>query len=119
LVKKKKITMRKISLLSFVGAFSAIILGFVDEAWTDRAPKRPGQHVALDAAVPERFLFFDPRAITESGRVFGALLQCGPETCSPVVAVCRGGEITALHEGAFANTANNHRSGGTPGIVER
>jgi hypothetical protein len=90
------------SLLSFTVGFLAIALGLIDEACADKPPKRPYQYVSLDAAIPEGF-FFDPRAITDSGRIYGTLFS---EAGSPFVAVYSRGEITALHEG-FANDANN------------
>jgi hypothetical protein len=112
----KEVTMRRISPLSFVLASLTIALSFVDEAWADKAPTRPYQYVSLDEAVPEGFTFFEPRSITDSGRIYGTLFQCSPEACSPFVAVYRRGEIIVLHDEAFANTANNRgRVGG--GVV--
>ncbi|MGH6902033.1 MAG: hypothetical protein ACREIR_04770 [Geminicoccaceae bacterium] len=93
--------------LSFVAGLLAIALGLAGDAWADKAHKHTYQYVSLDAAVPKGFDFFEPRSITDSGRVYGTLFQCGPDTCSPFVAVYRRGEISALHDESLALTANN------------
>jgi hypothetical protein len=90
--------------------------GSVDEAWAGHAPQRPYQYVSLDAAIPEGYLLFDPRAITDNGRIYGNLVGCGPEACSNVVAVYQGGEIVPLQEG-IALDANNRGTVG--GFVQR
>jgi hypothetical protein len=67
------------------------------------------RYVSLDGVeLPPGFLFFDPIALNDSGRVFGTAYECFTTICEsivPHVAVYAKGSVTALQPG-FAYAVN-------------
>lgn len=80
--------------------------GLAGEARAEQAQAFRYRYVTFDSALPAGFSFFEPRAITDDGRVFGTLAKCDENGCSFFVGVYRQGRIAALRKG-FANTAND------------
>lgn len=81
------------------------------------APPLRFRYVDFADALPPGASFFEPRAILDDGRVFGALALCDEVTCSFAVGVYRNGRITALSRG-IPNDANERGTAGGEVVVD-
>jgi hypothetical protein len=86
------------------------ILGAILWAAAAQAQEFRYRYVSLDGIeLPPGFLFFEPIAINNSGRIYGNAYGCSTVTCDsfllPHVAVYADGAVTILQPG-FVNTVN-------------